>query len=234
MGQMLVATGKLRQPSPWHVAHTRLSTAFAHRSPPAVWFSMSFDETLGPWTHWPRYFAKYGPQQPSGQTAVPMTFAEGVDGELTCYEVIARGGPERMADFADGMQGIPELMPAAGIYDFEWVGQAVAKGEVDPDMPLIVDVGGNLGQALVEIIAHTGSSIPPDKCVLQDRADVISAAEGLENPVLKKIRKMPVDYHQGQPLKGKHIRCPPVEQLAYVCNRSVDILCSPLSPWFYR
>ncbi|PKY07889.1 S-adenosyl-L-methionine-dependent methyltransferase [Aspergillus campestris IBT 28561] len=202
MGQMLVATGKLRQPSPSHVAHTRLSTAFAHRSPPAVWFSMSFDETLVPWTQWPRYFAKYGRRQPSGQTAVPMTFAEGVDGELTCYEVIARGGPERMADFADGMQGIPELMPAAGIYDFTWVGEAVAEGEVESDMPLIVDVGGNLGQALLEIIAHTELSIPPDRCVLQDRADVIAAADALDNPVLKKIRKMPVDYHQGQPLKG--------------------------------
>lgn len=194
---------------------------------------MSFDETLVPWSQWPRYFAKYGPRQPSGQTAVPMTFAEGADGELTCYEVIARGGQERMADFADGMQGIPELMPVAGIYDFAWVGHAVANGEVDADAPLIVDVGGNLGQALLEIIAHTESPIPPERCVLQDRADVIAAANELDDSVLKKIRKIPVDYHQGQPVKGRRTGVLPLRSICSHVNRSFDILYSPLSPRFH-
>ncbi|MBE3045157.1 hypothetical protein IMZ48_21910 [Candidatus Bathyarchaeota archaeon] len=90
---------------------------------------------------------------------------------------------------------------AAGLrYDF---GRLVDKARAEPGRAVLVDVGGGKGHSLAAILRdHPG--LPRERCVLQDRGEVIEAVEEVNDPVLSTIRKMAADFHTDQPVKGRH------------------------------
>ncbi|KAI1338568.1 S-adenosyl-L-methionine-dependent methyltransferase [Xylariaceae sp. FL0016] len=201
LGQMLVATGKLRRPRPDHVAHSRLSPTFRAGDFDGCHFTMMADEFQPAYQALPGFFAKYGPRVPTGETAVPFCFPAGVDGELTYWELIARRGEANVDRFGRAMQGLrTHAWPYTGIYDFSWVAEYA---KANADRPLILDIGGGQGQMIRAILEET-PEIPRDRCYLQDRAEVIQPVteQTVNDPVMGSVQKVVVNFHTGQPVKG--------------------------------
>ena len=201
IGQMLVATGKLKRPQPDHVAHSHISPTFKSESNDGCHFTMMTDEFQKPYQALPWFFEKYGPNIPVGESEVPFCFPDGVDGKLTYWELIARQGPDNVDRFGRAMRGLQTYAwPYTGIYDFGWVAEYA---RTNSDRPLILDIGGGQGQ-MIRAVLDESPGIPRDRCYLQDRAEVIQpmTERAVANPVLKDVQKVVVDFHKEQPVKG--------------------------------
>ncbi|KAI2613923.1 S-adenosyl-L-methionine-dependent methyltransferase [Hypoxylon fragiforme] len=201
MGQMLVSTGKLLQPAPNHVAHSRLSPSYKTGDRNGYSFAMHHDDFQPVLSSLPAYFDKYGSRLPKGKTEIPMSFAAGADGRLTPWEIFARQGKEHLEQFGFAMQAMPNYAwPFTGAYDFSWVEEYAS---ADPERLLIVDVGGSYGHALrANLVKYQG--IPRSRCVVEDRSEMIpnirEAHAGDE--VMRDVRKVAANFHDEQPVKG--------------------------------
>lgn len=165
---------------------------------------------MKPFAHWPEYFAAYGRREPAGQTHTPFSFGWG-RAELPPWEVKALF-PAYASAFARSMRsreivgGDTAVVGGRALYDFGWVGVEACgrRGEGEGDRPVVVDVGGGLGQ-LVRDVLRDVEGLVPGQCVLQDRGEVIEGAReggrGLEGVVL-----MEHDFHDEQPVKGECLR----------------------------
>lgn len=163
-------------------------------------FRHFFDVHLTGWASWPAFFTKYGSKEPKDETYNPLAFANGFDGRKKYWEIFAGRGGEFMAEFGESMEELQKVLPITGIYDFSWVGQ-YAKDNIA--RPLIVDVGGGQGHILRAILAET-PEIPPGRCILQDRIEVIQKVETAANDSqTKQFQKMATDFHKEQPVKGR-------------------------------
>lgn len=202
LGQMLVATGKLRRPAADHVAHSRLSPTFRAGNYDGDHFTMMEDEFMNAYQAFPKFFEKYGPHVPAGETKVPFCFPDGVDGKLTYWELIAQRGADNVDRFGRAMQGLQTYAwPYTGIYDFGWVAEYA---KTNADRPLILDIGGGFGQMIRAVLEET-PAIPRNRCYLQDRPEVIEpiTTKSASDPVLKDVQKVVVNFHKEQPVKGK-------------------------------
>jgi hypothetical protein len=158
-----------------------------------------FDEALVPYAHLPQYFEKYGRIEPKGSTHNPHTFAWGRP-EADYWEVIA-STPRRLKDFAQSMNTLEQLLPITGFYDFSWIVHVASK---DKERTLLVDVGGGGGQA-IKAITKENPGIVLERCVLQDRADVIANVEKESAPELQGVKKTVHDFFTEQPVKGNGV-----------------------------
>ncbi|KAK0702185.1 S-adenosyl-L-methionine-dependent methyltransferase [Lasiosphaeris hirsuta] len=205
IGGMLVATGRLVQTSPGHVAHSASSRIFTTEHPAGNLFRVMFEHGLRGYVHWPEYFAAYGIKEPAGPANNPFTFSWGHP-EMNMWEIVALD-EEKQRIFASSMRSMDSISGKYGgpanIYDFAWLGElaSVEKGDKDQETPLIVDVGGSHGATLKHILAAV-PSIPPERCVLQDRPEVIEEAIRTDDPALRHIRRIPHDFNNEQPVKG--------------------------------
>lgn len=154
----------------------------------------------------PAYFEKYGRKEPQTLNHVPGTFAYGTP-EYGWYEMLQHD-PARMQRFLRAMGPIEEKMPIAGIYDFGWlVERAAATAEVEKDRPVLVDVGAGRGQA-IRAIHRENPGLPLERCVLQDRAEVVAAVRELDDEDMRLVQKQVIDFHKEQPVKGELLPCP--------------------------
>ncbi|KAL8367082.1 hypothetical protein RB595_007675 [Gaeumannomyces hyphopodioides] len=209
IASLLIATGKLTQPSPGHVAHGRLSPLYRSDSKgySQAWVAAAMG--MRPYALWPSYFSEYGRREPQSQTHTPASFAWGRP-ELPIWNIIG-ANPEHKAVFGAAMKAMSFLSNAdvvgeKALYSLDWIAEeaaegpaATAAGEQLP--PLLVDVGGGLGQMLKMILAAL-PSIPPARLVLQDREEVIEEARRIADPALQGVVHMPHDFHQPQPVQG--------------------------------
>jgi len=89
--------------------------------------------------------------------------------------------------------------PATGLYDFTWL---VEKAEREKtERKVFVDVGGGRGQAIMAI-HNKFPGIPLDRCVLQDRAEVIKVVEAAGDEKIKEVQKVAIDFLVSQPVQG--------------------------------
>ncbi len=95
---------------------------------------------------------------------------------------------------------LEESQPIAGIYDFGWV-VAKAQAELDSKRLLFVDVGGGKGQS-IKAIHKENPGLPLSRYLLQDLAEVIETVKALDDPELREVQKMAIDFHREQPVKG--------------------------------
>ncbi|KAI1386446.1 uncharacterized protein F4822DRAFT_410090 [Hypoxylon trugodes] len=202
MGQLLVATGKLKRPQPNHVAHSRLSPTFKSGNREGDHFTMICDDFQKAFQTFTGFFEKYGPHEPQGESKVPLCFAYGVDGKLTYWEAILHRGEANVARFGRAMQGLQTYAwPYTGIYDFSWVAEYAKENS---DRPLVLDIGGGRGQMIRAVLEET-PAIPRDRCYLEDRSEVIEIVkeDSKSDPVLKDVQKVVTNFHKEQPIKGK-------------------------------
>lgn len=199
---MLVSTGKLLEPAPNHVAHSRLSPSYKTGDRNGYSFAMHHDDFQTVFANLPGYFDKYGPHLPVGKTNIPLCYAYGEDGKMSHWEVLAKPGKEREEQFGFAMQAmINYAWPYTGAYDFSWVEEYATKNS---ERPLIVDVGGSFGTALrANLVKYPG--IPRSRCAVEDRSTMIPSIqeELAKDPVMKDVQKIAADFHKEQPVKGK-------------------------------
>jgi len=98
------------------------------------------------------------------------------------------------------MLPLEQSMPITGMYDFSWV-VAWSQGQPHSDRPLFVDVGGGKGQA-IKAIHKENPGLPLSRCILQDLPEVIDTVETLDDPEMREVKKMAIDFHREQPVKG--------------------------------
>ncbi|KAH8685251.1 O-methyltransferase [Ilyonectria robusta] len=192
---MLVAAKILRQLGDDHLAHTPKSLVYANSSPHGFLAQMSFDETLKSCAFLPDYFDKY-PGEPQGPVGCPYSFAEGHP-EKSCWDVMNQDS-ERMRVFMQAMKTIESQMPATGMYDFDWVKGELAK---QTERMLFVDVGGSKGHSL-QAVCEANSWLPRERCMLQDRDEVIEEVKLSDSPGLRGVKMMGHDFNLEQPVKG--------------------------------
>ncbi|KAL2185816.1 S-adenosyl-L-methionine-dependent methyltransferase [Thermothelomyces heterothallicus CBS 203.75] len=201
----LLATNKLRPgPRPGTVAHSRVSPVYRTAHPASPLCTVAVGNAMRPFAHWPSFFEAYGRREAPGPAHTPFSFAWGRP-DLAPWEVKALH-PSYARAFARSMRsremvgGNTTVVGPDALYDLGWVGQeARARGHAEP---LVVDVGGGLGQLVRDILADV-KGIKPGQCVLQDRSEVIEESrrlmvgDGLEGVVM-----MEHDFHTEQPVKG--------------------------------
>jgi hypothetical protein len=144
----------------------------------------------------PKYFEEYGRREPQSLSHVPITYAYG-EPELSYYEMIEKD-PPRHKRFHRAMQSLEQKMPIGGIYDFKGL---VASSKAQPERLAFIDVGGGRGQA-IKTIHKDYPELELGRCMLQDKPEVIESVEATEDPELKHVQKMPIDFHVSQPVKG--------------------------------
>lgn len=221
---MLVATGRLVQTSSGHVTHSATSKMFTSESPAGALFLVMLEHGLRGYLHWPEYFARYGVKEATGPTNNPYTVSWGHP-ETNMWEIIA-ADEEKQRVFAAGMRTTDSIAGKYGgpasIYSFAWLGDlASAEVKHDKQRALVVDVGGSHGATLKHIL-EANPSLPAERCVLQDRAEVIEEAIQRDDPALRAVRRMPHDFNHEQPVKGK----PPSLPFPH-CNKTN----TPQAPW---
>ncbi|KAK0741457.1 O-methyltransferase-domain-containing protein [Schizothecium vesticola] len=204
IGGMLVATGRLVQTSSGHVTHSATSKMFTSESPAGALFLVMLEHGLRGYLHWPEYFARYGVKEATGPTNNPYTVSWGHP-ETNMWEIIA-ADEEKQRVFAAGMRTTDSIAGKYGgpasIYNFAWLGDlASAEVKHDKQRALVVDVGGSHGATLKHIL-EANPSLPAERCVLQDRAEVIEEAIQRDDPALRAVRRMPHDFNHEQPVKG--------------------------------
>ncbi|KAK3690325.1 O-methyltransferase [Podospora appendiculata] len=205
IGGLLVSSGVLKQIGPDHIAHTPRSKIFVEENPAGAVYMLNWDNGLQMYAQLPKYFEQYGRKEPEAMTHIPLTFSHGHP-EIGYYEMIARD-PAVTRRFLQGMAGIEARTPVVGIYDFSWVVSLVQHEhhelsvEAHMQRPLFVDIGGGPGKAIKLILAEY-PALPAERFYLQDREGVIKANQALNDPALRGVQYMAIDFHVAQPLKG--------------------------------
>ena len=159
----------------------------------------SWDLSMISYASYPAYFDKYGRKEPKTMNHVPITVAGG-HAEMNFYEMIS-SNPAQVGIFMKAMNNLEEKMPICGSYDFTWL---IAEARKQPERTVFVYIGGGMGHAIRAV--HTEfPDLPLSRCVLQDRAEIIEAMKALDEPVLRDIQTMVIDFHESQPVKGTKI-----------------------------
>lgn len=149
----------------------------------------------------PEYFEQYGRREPQAMNHVPMSFAYGKP-HLSFYELLAEDDGW-VGSFLRGMAHVESRMPVtAGIYDFSWlVAEVEAEAQPDSGRAVLVDVGGGKGGA-IRAIHREFPALPIARFVLEDRPETLEAGRLLEEPELAGVRRVALDFHRDQPVKG--------------------------------
>lgn len=105
--------------------------------------------------------------------------------------------PERGRIFMEAMKTAEAMMPMTGLYDYTWAKDEVVNNE---ERVVLVDVGGGKGHA-VQAICDENGWLPRERCVVQDREDVVEQAKAMESE-LKGVKMMAHDFNTEQPIKG--------------------------------
>lgn len=108
---------------------------------------------------------------------------------------------ERMRVFMEAMKAIESQMPATGMYDFGWVKGELAK---QTERMLFVDVGGSKGHS-VQAVCEANRWLPRERCMLQDRDEVIEEVKMSDSPGLRGVKMMGHDFNLEQPVKGMNL-----------------------------
>ncbi|KAI3392444.1 hypothetical protein diail_5688 [Diaporthe ilicicola] len=198
---VLVSQGCLKQTGQDDIFHTQESLAYRNDNPMSHVFHMSWTNAFVPYSKLPEYFEKYGRREPRTITHVPFSFAHGKP-DLGFYELIAED-EAWVASFLKGMSHVESRMPVmASAYDFSWL---VAEAEAQPhsDRAVLVDVGGGKGGA-IKAIHRAFPALPIHRFVLEDRPETLEAGRALDEPELAGVRRVALDFHKDQPVKGAY------------------------------
>lgn len=146
---------------------------------------------------------------------MPFSYAHGKP-DLAFYELIAED-EAWVGSFLRGMSHVESRMPVtAGAYDFSWLvaaleAEAEAQAQAQPgpspsdnSRAVLVDVGGGKGGA-IRAIRGEFPALPAHRCVLEDRPETLEAGEALGEPELAGVRRIALDFHKDQPVKGAFV-----------------------------
>lgn len=152
-----------------------------------------------PLSRYPEYFRTYGRKEPQTVNHVPITFADGKP-ELGYFDMLAQQ-PNRLDRFMKAMAVGEAAFPITGVYDFSWLVDQV-KMNPSSERAVFVDVGGGMGHA-IKAIHSQYPQLPIGRFVLQDTPETLAAGKALNDVALAKVQRIPVNFHEEAPVKGK-------------------------------
>jgi O-methyltransferase domain len=124
----------------------------------------------------------------------PYTYRHNQDG-IPVWEIMSQY-PERIQAFQLGFTSQEASVPVVGLYDFSQLNTLTSD---DPDRTILVDVGGDQGQSIAQILtAHP--DLRASKMVLQDLPHPIAQAR-LSTSLPTQVLKMEHDFFTPQPIK---------------------------------
>ncbi|KAF2097998.1 O-methyltransferase [Rhizodiscina lignyota] len=199
VGNMLVSVGILSLEGDDQVSHTPRSRVYLDMHPTGLMACAFYDVMNVGSSRWPDYFGKYGLKEAGESfTTSPFSFAYGQP-DKNVWAIMSEN-KRRMEEFSIGMNLSEKFLPCLGMYDFSGIAE-YAKNGPDKDRKLFVDVGCAKGHSSIDILTEN-PEIPAERCVLQDRPDVIEHVKEMDNPVLRPAEKQVIDFFKGQPVKG--------------------------------
>jgi len=138
-----------------------------------------------------RYMRVYGKRDVHTYTETPHSWHNGMVGKH--FWDVLDSAPDRLDRFNRGLSMFAALHPVVAIFPFESVLQAGNSSE----RPLMVDIGGGRGLALLEM--RKGCPSLQGQLILQDRPEVLDAISPQDLP---DVTKMAHDFFSEQPVKN--------------------------------
>lgn len=199
-GNMLVSVGILNLEGADRISHTPRSQIFLDHHPTGLMCNSLMDIMGRASLNYHMYFDKYGLKEPGGAfTTTPASYGFGQP-DKNIWAIMSEN-PRVMEEFSIGMNIMEKFLPVLGMYDFSWVAE-YAKNGPDKERKLIVDVGCGKGHSLKAFLGEQ-PDIPAERCVLQDRIDVIKHVKQLDEPELRKAEKQVIDFFIDEPVKSR-------------------------------
>lgn len=161
----LIAAGILTSPTPGRVAHTDKSRAYKSGEVPSGFIVHVFNMLFRPVAQLPNFFSQHGLASPKDARVTPMGLAMGHPTK-NVYEILD-AEPELAKLFNSFLKQSSRIYTLKDIYDFNWV-----QGTLDDSRPIVVDVGGSSGRAVLDILSFN-EFIPATRCVVFDIPHVI-------------------------------------------------------------
>ncbi|KAI0015265.1 S-adenosyl-L-methionine-dependent methyltransferase [Xylariomycetidae sp. FL0641] len=155
-----------------------------------AWVDYLYDATLPCFYKMPEYLARTGYQNPTNPNDGIFQYAKGFKGSLFDYY---DKHPVEGATFNNMMGGV--MAKQAGmldIYPYERLDDSLP---ADSSVPLLVDVGGNVGHDINKFLSKQPAMAP--RLALQDRPDVVQLAKCPST-----VRIMAHDFFTPQPIRG--------------------------------
>jgi hypothetical protein len=160
-----------------------------------------FDHALRGMGRMPEYFSQYGPREPQPGSPVPLAFAlDQTDKSL--WEIVNLDGndprPASLKMYGMGMAVVDRYLSTAGLYDFS---RLVDEAKKSQDRIVLVDVRGGLGRALKSIL-HDFPGLPIERCVLQDRPEMIERRKSMADDSLSGVQLRNIDIIKDESVEG--------------------------------
>ncbi|KAL2428869.1 O-methyltransferase desB [Exophiala dermatitidis] len=176
-------------------AHNRLSIMHSEHAGAmsGKWlYSVSLDEMAPSMYRLNHYLNRFGTHTIlDTYTETPHSWYYNMVGK-SFWEVL-NSSPGRLENFIRGLGLFDALHPVLAMYPFE---DALRPGN-SPDRPLMVDIGGGRGLALLEI--RKGCPSLQGELILQDRSCVL---DDISPKDLPGVTKMPHNFFEEQPVKN--------------------------------
>ena len=188
--RMVICVGFILQLQNKEYAHTKFSLAYTAAPGPGMHFQLIYDESFLMIDNFHMYIEEKGYGEPDEQRHSPYTWKSKQEGK-TVWEVMAQH-PERLSAFQSGLSHLSNTTRLTGFYDFSKLG-------VEGDRPILVDIGGGTGHAILRILqAHP--ELPPSRFVLQELREPVEQAKSV---LPEEVNVMEHDFFSLQPIKGK-------------------------------
>ncbi|KUI56378.1 Isoflavone-7-O-methyltransferase 8 [Cytospora mali] len=161
----LVAANILASPTPGHIAHTDKSRPYRSGEVPGGFIVHVFNMLFRPVAQLPAFFKQHGLASPKNASVTPMGLAMGHP-DKDVYGILD-AEPELARLFNSFLKQSSRIYTLKGVYDFGWV-----QGALGEARPIVVDIGGSSGRALLDILSFN-HFIPAERCAVFDLPHVI-------------------------------------------------------------
>ena len=159
-------------------------------------YEVAMDEMMPSINRLNRFIRQYGKRDVTSYTTTPHSWYDDKVG-MSFWQVLSSDeSGARLQRFSRGLGLFAAMHPVVAIFPFA---EALALGN-SADRPLIVDIGGGRGAAMLELKAACPSL--KGEVVLQDRAAVLDDIPAKELPG---VTKMAYDFFTEQPVKNAQV-----------------------------
>ena len=161
----LVAADILVSPAPGRIAHTDKSRPYRSGEVTGGFIVHVFNMLFRPVAQLSTFFKQHGLASPKNASVTPMGLAMGHP-DKDVYEILD-AEPELAKLFNSFLKQSSRIYTLKGVYDFGWMQSALGGGR-----PVVVDVGGSSGRALLDILSFN-DFIPAERCAVLDLPQAI-------------------------------------------------------------
>ncbi|KAL9114702.1 MAG: hypothetical protein Q9227_001380 [Pyrenula ochraceoflavens] len=171
-----VLHGIFESPQLYSYAHTPYSQVYTSEGAEGDFFKLMVDNIYAATSRLPAFFSPsaHGPHDITDNTHIPLAWANNtypMNGFNTMKTI-----PGRVELFNRAMPGHDFLVPVLGMYPYGPELSPLITPSTSPSQPLLVDIGGGLGDTLLQIKDAYPSHLGSAPMLLQDMPHVLAQA----------------------------------------------------------